>query len=90
MNIFVVVSLVPNSALQMRIHQSYPGNVLNLSDSATLIAATGTAQDISTTIGLASGEFNSAVVIGMSTYHGRAPVDIWDWMKAKIEAPAHG
>lgn len=90
MNIFVVVSLHPNLALQAKIHQTFPGDALNVSDAATLIASTGTAQDVSTRIGLVSGEFNSAIVIGMSTYHGRAPVNIWDWIKAKVEAPAHG
>lgn len=90
MQIFAVISLVSNPALGARIEQSYPDNNFALSDAAWLVAGSGTSQEVSSRLGLVAGEFNNAVVIGMDTYHGRAPVRIWDWMKAKLEAPVNG
>lgn len=87
MNVFAIISLAPNPALGERIATIYAGNFMPLSDAAWLVAGVGTAQDVSVEVGLVSGEFNSAVVVAMANYHGRAQTIIWDWIKSKLEAP---
>ncbi len=55
------------------------------------LSTTGTAIDLSAKLGLydaknpkavASGR---AVVLATSSYFGRAPTNVWDWMKSKLE-----
>lgn len=70
---------------------------MKLSDTQYLVSAGGTAIDLSRTLGLvidpkkqnaqASGV---AVVLATSSYYGRAPATVWDWMKAKLEASSNG
>ena len=87
MSIFVVLPPQQNSVLDAAIKQAFPSDLLQLAPNQWLVSAGGTAQDVATKLGiLAEGSPPSAIVIVMSSYHGRAPTPVWDWIKAKLEA----
>lgn len=70
---------------------SYPNDHKKLPVHGWLVAAKGSAVDVSTTLGITSGEgagpTGSTMVIEVASYYGRANKDIWDWIKGKLEAP---
>jgi hypothetical protein len=55
-----------------------------------LVAGTGTAQEVSIGLGVNTGGIGSTIVFSTAGYYGRAPTNIWEWIKAKMEASAHG
>lgn len=65
-------------------------NVLQISDGTWLVAAQGTAQDLSTRIGITEGHAGSAVVLEVASYYGRANPAIWSWIKANWEGAPLG
>jgi hypothetical protein len=50
-----------------------------------LVAGKGTAQDISNALGISEGTTASGIVSAMGSYYGRAPTNVWEWVKAKWE-----
>jgi hypothetical protein len=40
---------------------------------------------LSDKLGTTDGSNGAAIVFGMSGYFGRAPSNIWDWIKSKAE-----
>lgn len=94
MTIFAVLLPNPQPDLANRIRAKFNGNSLQVTDTQILISTTGTAYDVSVEIGLidpdnpntpASG---NAIVFATSGYFGRAPSNVWEWIKAKLETPA--
>lgn len=88
MIVFSVTSLVPNPAVGQRIAELWPSNYLKLSDTSWLVAGSGTAQELSDAMGVTRGDFSGVVIFSTTGYYGRAPNNIWEWIAAKLEAPA--
>ena len=93
MTIFAVLMPSPQPKLTEAIKTVFPKNHLSINDTQWLISTTGTVTELSAKLGIydaakpqspASGD---AVVFATSAYFGRAPATIWDWIKAKLEAP---
>ena len=89
MTIFAVLMPVPQPPLAAQIEKEYPGSYFKLSDTQYLISARGTAVEVSGTLGLDSTEhfLGNAVVFSVSSYWGRAPTTVWDWIRARLESP---
>jgi hypothetical protein len=91
MTIFAVLMPEQQTDLESKIREVYPNDFYQLSLTQWLISDSGTAADISRKLGIfdpanpqvAVGE---AVIFSTSSYHGRAPTPLWDWMRAKLEA----
>lgn len=92
MTIFAVLLPRAQSALADKIVSEFRTDALMVTDTQWLISATGTAQEISTRLGIydaanpaliPSGE---AIVFATSGYFGRAPANVWEWIKVKLEA----
>ena len=95
MTIFAVLMSAPQPAVEAEIKRVYEGNYLQLSPTQWLISANKTVIDVSNSIGVSSLEPNftpkgSAVVFATSSYFGRAPTSVWDWIKVKLEGPGGG
>jgi len=92
MAIFVVIGLPrPNpAALGAAITAAFPSDFRLLREDAWLIAAKGSAQELSETLGVTDGRNGVAVIVQASGYFGRGPTDIWSWIKAKWEATSVG
>ena len=53
-----------------------------------LIVAPSTAVDVSNRLGITTGTIGNALVFAVSSYYGRAPSVIWDWIASKLGAPS--
>jgi hypothetical protein len=96
MTIFAILMPTPQPALVAEITRLYPDDHLSLNETQYLISASGTVQGLTTKLGMgptreAGKELTgNAVIFATSSYWGRAPAAVWDWMKVKLEAPPSG
>jgi hypothetical protein len=92
MTIFAVMLPAPAPGLTEAIKRLFPNDHLAISETQYLISAGGTAIDLSAKLGVYDPKepaktIGNAVIFATSSYFGRAPTTIWDWIKAKLESP---
>jgi hypothetical protein len=46
----------------------------------------GTSVDLSGKLGIADGSTGTGIVLLVTSYHGRAPKSIWEWVNLKLNA----
>jgi hypothetical protein len=96
MTIFAVLVLPPHQPVGDAIKTAYPSDHLYISDDQWLISTKGTASDVSAKLGLYDPQnpnvaaTGSAIVFSTNGYFGRAPTNVWEWIKVKLEAPSSG
>jgi hypothetical protein len=90
MLVFAVIPLAPSPALDTAITNHFPSNSLKVSATLWLIAASGTAQELSNRLGATDGSLGSTIIFSTAGYYGRAPTNVWEWIRAKLEAPVDG
>jgi 4-aminobutyrate aminotransferase-like enzyme len=96
MTIFAVLMPTSQPLIVAEIEKSFPDNNLKLNDTQYLISTGGTAIDLSVKLGLfdtkepARPATGSAVILATSSYFGRAPTSVWEWMKTKLESSSSG
>ncbi|HTT80937.1 MAG TPA: hypothetical protein VMF86_14775 [Stellaceae bacterium] len=96
MTIFAILLPAPNERLVGAIAKAYPNDHLRLSDTQFLVSSAGTAMEVSARIGVAdpaapqAPSAGSAVIFATTSYYGRAPAPVWDWIKAKLESRPNG
>ncbi len=89
MIVFAVISVaeIGHATIGSLIKERYQHNCLEISPSAWLVATSSTAKELSDTFGLYETNGPAFVVITASGYWGKAPTNIWEWMRVKMEAP---
>jgi hypothetical protein len=96
MTIFAVLLPTPQPGLVNEIRNAYPSDHLSITDTQWIISGTGTAIDVCAKLKIYDAKdpgrepSGSAVVFAVSNYFGRAPQNIWDWIKVKLEATPNG
>jgi hypothetical protein len=96
MTIFVVLMPIPQPALVDEIKKSFPDNYLSLNQTQYLISTRGTTVELATRLGIYDEKqpqkpaTGSAVLFATSSYFGRAPTTVWDWIKDKLESAPSG
>lgn len=94
MTIFAILLPSPQPQLEEAIKQTFPKDHLSINDTQWLISASCTVVELTARLGIFDNEAKgatptgSAVVLAVSSYYGRAPAMIWDWMRAKLEVTA--
>jgi hypothetical protein len=83
MAIFAVLADPKNTALTSVIKNTFPKDFLVIEPGQYLVAAKTTAKDLSTQILGAEGQNGSAVILTVSSYHGRASPAVWEWIRTK-------
>lgn len=85
MTVFVVVvrSNLENVAVTIDAKIDNP-NRYKLTDDTWLIDFDGTARALSETLGIRDGSIGAGIVFPTTNYSGRAPRDIWEWLRAHI------
>ena len=85
MTIFAIISNVPNPKLSDAVRNVYPNDHMTLAEGTQwLVSAKDTAVNVSEKLGLGQeGASGSGMVLGVSSYYGRASVNVWEWMKVK-------
>ena len=85
--VFFITSLGENNpVLEQAIVKNFPNDYLAISPNEWLVAASGTAKNISDTLGITDGTSGGGVVFSTSGYFGRANNQIWEWLLAKLGA----
>ena len=94
MTIFAILMPAAQPALVEEIKRVYPNDHLALSDTQWLVSSHKTVTDVSNSIGVSGFEPGSpkglAVIFTTSSYFGRAPTTVWDWIKVKLEGAPGG
>jgi hypothetical protein len=88
MAIFAILPTRASPALEAEIRRVFPDDSLQVANGDWLISYPGTAVKLSEALGVTDGKNGSAIILQISSYYGRAPANIWDWIKAKLES--HG
>jgi hypothetical protein len=90
MTIFTVLLPTPSQRIIDAIKAAYPDNWLALNETQYLVSSTGTVYEVSAKIGVADlndrgkPAIGNAVLFATSSYYGRAPTPVWDWIKAAL------
>lgn len=93
MTVFAIVSqggAAASDRLRQTIAASFPDDFLPVTDAVWLVAAPGSAQDVSNKAGITQGGNEPAIVLEISNYFGRSNPNVWAWIKAKWEATSRG
>ncbi len=87
MSIFVIFRVSNPSKLEAELAREFPDDHRVLSEGQYLVAAKGSAKDVSDRLKITGegGGTGPAIIFRMLNYYGRAPTDIWDWVKVKAE-----
>jgi hypothetical protein len=80
MAIFMVVP-TSEGKIATKLQETLPGKFYLLPKGEFLVQYAGTSKDLSDFLGITDGANGAAVVASLSGYFGRAPTDIWEWMK---------
>jgi hypothetical protein len=94
MKVFAIIRVADPPKMKAAVESKFSGNSYDLGNNMWLVAAGGTPQDVSKTLGVTSDsnttEIGAAMVIQFDEYFGRAPTAAWNWIKAKLEEPDGG
>ena len=87
MGIFTVTAREDSSSqLEAVIKAKFPNDYYQIMPHQWFISTEGTAIKLAETLGvLEETGPGSALVLTISSYHGRWTTDLWDWLKAKWE-----
>lgn len=94
MAIYIAVPLIPTSeplnvAVEKNIVQADRFKLQN--ERGWLIKYDGTSVELSNFLGLTGQEqgvpspMGSAIIVPVSTYYGRGPGEMWEWLKTRLE-----
>ena len=83
MAVFAVIQPHTQAPLENTLAE-YPQR-LKVREGVWLIAAEGTAQDVSNQLGVTDGKAGSAIILKVSSYYGRTDPSTWDWISANWE-----
>lgn len=89
MAIFLVVPTGDQAGIKKALIDHKSGGHLDFIDlpkNGFFVSFSGTSQELSDIIGISDGSSGLGVVAGISSYYGRAPTNIWDWVKSRMEA----
>ena len=95
MTVFAILMPAPQPDLVREIESAFPEDHLEITETQWLVSAQLTAVDLSARLGIVDKRqperrSGNAVVFATSSYYGRAPSSVWDWINSKLEAPVHG
>jgi hypothetical protein len=86
MGIFVIFRVADPAKIKAAVEAEFPLDNISLDHNEWLVSMKGTAKEVSDKLKISDASNGAAIVFGMSNYFGRAPSDVWDWVKAKAEA----
>jgi hypothetical protein len=86
-SIYFVTALTEAQKVRDRLKTIIPADDerYELADDKWMVAYEGPAQDLAERAGIRSGEhqIGTGLVLPVTTYSGRAPTTLWDWLRAK-------
>jgi hypothetical protein len=91
MTIFTILMPSAQPSLTEAIKKHYASDNYPLTDTQWLVSSKETAAEVSNKLGITGPPVpdtpvHIAVVFATSSYFGRAPATVWDWIKVKLES----
>lgn len=89
MAVFVIFRATNPDAVRAAITEKFADEFIELQSDEWLVSASVTAKELSDTLGITGGKsasLGSAIVAKIGAYYGRAPTDVWDFIKTKSES----
>lgn len=86
MAIFVIVPISNAHGIEKTLEEQKALEKLDfmkLPTSGFVVSFSGTAQELSSISGVSEGASGTGLVAAVSSYYGRAPTNIWDWIKSR-------
>jgi hypothetical protein len=86
MAIFVIVPISNALGIEKSLEELKTAQKLDfmkLPTSGYVVSFSGTAQELSNVSGISEGTSGTGLVTAASSYYGRAPTNIWDWIKSR-------
>lgn len=96
MTIFAILMPSPQPALAEAIQREFPEDHLCITDTQWLVSSDQTVIEVTARIGIfdrsnpKAQSIGNAIVFVVSSYFGRAPTTVWDWIRAKLEGASRG
>jgi hypothetical protein len=93
MPIFAILMQNPQPRLAEAIKSTFPNDHYAFTDAIWLVSMLGTVTDVTAKLGIFDPKeptkppIGIAAVFAVSSYSGRAPQTLWDWLKIKLEVP---
>jgi len=85
MALFAILSDGENKLLLGELQRLFQDDHLRIGPGQWLLSAPSTAKEVSDSLGITDGRTTSAIVITVGAYYGRAPADVWEWMKTRLQ-----
>lgn len=89
MAIFLVIPIADPSGVKKALMDNKAGNRLDFIDlprEGFFVSYAGTTKELSDQIGISDGSSGTGIVVAVSSYFGRAPTNIWDWVQSRWDA----
>lgn len=86
MTVFVVIPTGRLEVLEHSINSKFPAANKKLPNGEWLVAFPGTAIELSNELGITpDGKGGLGMVLAITSYYGRAPTDVWEWITTRWE-----
>jgi len=96
MTIFAILMPAPQPELEQAIENTFPKHHFKITETQWLVSSNSTAMDVVAQLGIydvknpEKKSNGNAIVLATSSYYGRAPSTVWDWMKSNLEGNTDG
>ncbi len=96
MTIFAILMPTPQAKLVEAIEEKFPKQHLKITETQWLVSSSDTVIDVVAQLGIYDAKkpenepTGIAIVLATSSYYGRAPNTVWDWMKSNLEGVTNG
>jgi len=86
--LFALMAVGSPDALKSAIEKKFSGEALEVAPGQWLIVrpSTTTTIELSDELGITDGSISGAIVLSVSSYHGRTRPSTWEWIAAKTGA----
>lgn len=87
MPLYFVAALSKPSEIQNKIKSEIPeGDYHEVAADKAFINFSGTSTELSEKLGITDGSVGTAIVLLVTSYYGRAPKSVWEWVNLKQNA----
>jgi hypothetical protein len=86
MAIFLITPINKPESILESVKSDFPNDYYVIpSTKSIFVKFSGTTRELSDKLKISEGESGTGVVIPVTNYYGRAPTDIWEWLKSRME-----
>lgn len=86
MSIFLITPIAEPAKVAASVKANFADDCYPVSNTQSLLVHySGTTKELSDKLGISTGENGTGIIVSFSSYYGRAPTDIWEWIKSRLE-----